>query len=184
MILNNYWKWKNALANTTFVGTASANPQMNVTTNMFALNGSAVSMICRLGDRNETFNAYFPKVAENFNLKSNIDLQFATADGSIDETTYDTPSKISGITKISLSATYVGSSDGGKCTIVYSGTNTKNLSITIERVGIIKKIYHANSYYSVEGDFTSVLIGILDLAEPVTVPASMGFTLTVEWDEV
>ena len=144
MILNNYWKWKNALANTNFIHKASNNSEMNVDTNMFALNGGSVSMIYRAGDRELTYDAYFPKVAENFNLKSNMDLQFATADGSIDENTYNTPSQISGITKI----------------------------------------YHANSYYSVNGDFTSVLIGILDLAEPITVPSRMSFTLTVEWDEV
>ena len=184
MILDNYWKWKGALTNTNFICAASTNNEMNVITNMFALNGSAVSMIYRLGDRDDTRNTYFPKVAENFNLKSNMDLQFATADGSISEATYNTPSQISGITKISLSATYVGSSDGGKCTIVYSGTNSNNSSITIERVGIIKKIYHANKYYVVDGEFTSVLIGIVDLAEPVIVPARMSFTLTVEWDEV
>lgn len=165
MILNNYWAWREACENASVVGD-------NVTTNMTSTEGNKnILMSCF---RNSS-SSYMEASATNFGFKRNSLYIISSSEASITPNDYVLSNVLT-----ATNATYsiICNLVDGK--LVYTaniaGSNQTGSEYTIRKVGIAKKIYIPTTYQD-------VLMAVVELSEPITVPNGSGFSITVEMIE-
>lgn len=164
MILNNYWAWREACENASVVGN-------QVTTNMKDTQGTPnIPMSCF-----QNYSSYMEGSATNFGFKRNSLYIISSSEASITPNDYVLSNVLT-----ATNATYsiICNLVDGK--LVYTaniaGSNQTGNEYTIRKVGIVKKIYVPNTY-------TDVLMAVVELSEPITVPNGSGFSITVEMIE-
>ena len=161
MILNNYWAWKEACENASIVGN-------QVTTNMTSTEGSKnINMSCF-----QNYSQYMEASATNFGFKRNSLYLISSSEASITPNDY----MLSNIL-VATNATNSITCNLVDGKLVYTaniaGSNQTGNEYTIRKVGIAKKIFVPNTY-------NDVLMAVVELSEPITVPNGSGFSITVE----
>lgn len=161
MILNNYWAWREACENASVVSN-------QVPTNMTSTEGNTnINMSCFLN------NSQFTEAsATNFGFKRNSLYLISSSEASITPNDY----MLSNILA-ATNATYNITCNLVDGKLVYTaniaGSNQTGSEYAIRKVGIAKKIYVPNTYQD-------VLMAVVELSEPITVPNGSGFSITVE----
>lgn len=164
MILNNYWAWKEACENASIIGNS-------VTTNMRSTGGvNNISMSCF-----QNYSQYMEASTTNFGFKRNSLYIISSSESSITPNDYTLSNVLT-----ATNATYSITCNLVDGKLVYTaniaGSNQTGDEYTIRKVGIAKKIFVPNTYYD-------VLMAVVALSEPITVPNGSGFSITVEMIE-
>ena len=164
MILNNYWAWREACENASIVGN-------QVTTNMRSTGGSEnISMPCF-----QNYSQYMEASANNFGFKRNSLYIISSSEASITPNDYVLSNVLT-----ATNSTYNITCNLVDGKLVYTaniaGSNQTGNEYTIRKVGIVKKIFVPNTY-------NDVLMAVVELSEPITVPNGSGFSITVEMIE-
>lgn len=175
MILNNYWKYLNAVLTNDRMLSDTA-----LSTNLVDITGAAVSMVfdCPGGDSGNK-----SKANNNCRLDRKPLIRVGTEEieGSITSDAYALGSSdvTSSFTVSEPQITLSYDADGFHKLYTASFTNNTSTDITIKTVGIGKDIFWTWG----NSDVKSVLFGIITLTESVTIPAGTSKTIVVEWTE-
>lgn len=164
MILNNYWAWKEACENASIVGN-------QITTNMRNTGGvKNILMSCF-----QNYSQYMEASTTNFGFKRNSLYIISSSEASITPNDYVLSNVLT-----AANATYSITCNLVDGKLVYTaniaGSNQTGNEYTIRKVGIAKKIFVPNTY-------NDVLMAVVELSEPITVPNGSGFSITVEMIE-
>lgn len=163
MILNNYWKWLQVIT-------------------MNGLNGQDCP--CSIVNTNgDSLNTYCMSANNNINpcqLTKDLAIKIGTGENTYTPDSYNLVNDItSSIDNLTFQMQSNCSNDQFIRTVLVSGDNSSANDITITEIGIQRKMYR-----SAGGDVgTQVMLAIVQLETPITVPAGQGFTATVEWIE-
>ena len=163
MILNNYWAWKEVQERAVSSTASEIQTYIKDTAGSFMkITGVKLSTSVELSN--------------NFRLTVNLLHYVSNETTQIDENDYSM-NNLSSITDASTSCVCGIIDSKLTYTINISGTNSGSDSITITRVGLLKRIY--NTSYTMQ----NALMAIIELSEPITVPSGNGYSITVEMIE-
>lgn len=165
MILNNYWAWREA--------NSHADDTQDYVSSMKDMNGTAVSM-CGYNSTSASTDYIHNSLKSRSFTKDMI--HYVTSDQSeTKETDWELPTAI-GVSDKTTSV--ISSLINGKLkyTFTCGGSNKTSEEIVIRKVCITKRIFVPNLW-------KEVLMAVVELSEPITVPAGSGYSIVIEMIE-
>lgn len=184
MILYNYFKLKDAKNSLSIRGVGVTEGCNKTISNILDINGSELAVLDGINTQNSTnltTGAQYLSTNGRDNLFSTI-IPSASVNTDFSYTDYAI-NAISNVTQSTINVSTLATNNGSESTITATFTNSNVSDIVINSIGLTFKQYKgAGSYY---GGFTSqeILIAEMELDTPLTVPAGVGFTITVLWNE-
>lgn len=167
MILNNYWAWREACERAIISDDV-------VTTSMIDTSGTRVTSFPSIyGNRNWT-NLY--EACSNECFRAHLSHRLSNENTSISENDY-TINNLTGFRNQTISCICTLVDGKLNYTFTCGGVNNNASEQIITRIGITKSLIQGNASWQV------VLMAIVELSEPITVPPGSGYSIVIEMIE-
>ena len=168
MILNNYWAWKEACDRSVISDSGSE------TTSMIDLDGIRVTTFATIyGNRNwgQSYEA-----CSNECFRTHLSHRLSNENTPISENDY-TINNLTGFRNQTTSCICTLVDGKLNYTFTCGGVNNNTSEQIITRIGITKSLIQANMSWQ------AVLMAIVELSEPITVPPGSGYSIVIEMIE-
>lgn len=181
MILKNYKVLKKTFAEITY-SSQSAGQNPNTDTEAKDASGNTVA-VCNKPYSNYSAPNYAQYFCACYSALSKIDAFNISPDVIPDDNTVYAPVSILSKSNSIVTNNFSFNNDVLSNTITLTGENNSGSEYTIASVWLIKDIAKGSAGTNMGVTSASVYIAAFDLAEPITVPAGQGFSITVTWAE-
>lgn len=168
MILNNYWAWREACER------AIISEEVAITTSMIDISGTRVTTFPTIYE-NRNWTSFY-QACSNACFRTYLSHRLSDENTPISENDY-TINNLTGFRNQTISCICTLIDGKLNYTFTCSGVSDNTSEQIITRIGITKSLMNTNVSRQ------EVLMAVVELSEPITVPPGSGYSITVEMIE-